>query len=222
MKFSEVLFESTRDIWSDYLKHPFIVEIANGNLDKIKFEKYLVQDYLYLKEYSRVFAMGMVKAETMEEIKFFYSSVKATMEDENEYHVKYLRNLGYKLTELEKMKEESENSNYTAYMKSISLTGGVEEIAVAILPCTWSYSYIGRYIMDNYKGKLEDNPFRGWIEMYADNGFAEFTDRWINYIDDLCSDISDSKKKKLIEIFIECSKHEMNFWDMSYNFKGDN
>lgn len=221
MKFSEVLFESTKDIWEAYLEHPFITELAEGKLDKKKFEQYLIQDYLYLKEYSKVFAMGIVKAKTMEEMKFFYSSVKGSMEDENEYHVKYLRDLGYKLTDVEKMKTLEANSNYTSYMKAISLTGGVEEIAATILPCTWSYSYIGRYIKENYSQNLEGNHFRGWIELYASEGFTVFTDEWIKYIDNLCGDLDEAKKIELVEIFKNSSLHEMNFWDMSYNFKGD-
>lgn len=34
MKFSEVLFKEVEELWNEYLKHPFIKGIGEGNLDK--------------------------------------------------------------------------------------------------------------------------------------------------------------------------------------------
>ena len=68
MKFSQVLFEEVKGLWNEYLEHPFVKGIGEGTLDKEKFKNYLIQDYLYLKDYAKVFAMGVVKASTMKEI----------------------------------------------------------------------------------------------------------------------------------------------------------
>ena len=55
MRFTEKLLKEAMPIWEKYLDHPFIKEIGEGTLDKNKFREYLVQDYLYLKEYAKVF-----------------------------------------------------------------------------------------------------------------------------------------------------------------------
>ena len=55
MKFSEELFEEVKELWDRYLEHPFVKGIGEGTLDKEKFKKYLIQDYLYLKDYAKVF-----------------------------------------------------------------------------------------------------------------------------------------------------------------------
>ena len=54
MLLSDYLFNESKDIWQSYLKHPFLVEMGEGTLDKEKFRKYLIQDFLYLKEYAKV------------------------------------------------------------------------------------------------------------------------------------------------------------------------
>ena len=59
MKFSEVLFSEVKKIWDGYLEHPFVKGIGEGTLDKEKFKNYLIQDYLYLKDYAKVFAIKM-------------------------------------------------------------------------------------------------------------------------------------------------------------------
>ncbi|WP_010293357.1 thiaminase II [Clostridium senegalense] len=215
MKFTDYLYSSSKEIWEGYKKHPFICNLAKGTLDKNKFIKYLIQDYLYLKEYAKVFCVGVVKADTMEEMKFFYSSTKGTMEDETAVHIKYLTDHGYKIEDVEKMEYNIATINYTSYMKSIALTGNIKEIAIATLPCTWSYNYIGKYLLENYKDDLEKNFYRPWIEEYSSKDFNDFTDVWLEYVNKICNDLNEKEKEKLKDIFVKCSLYEMEFWNMA-------
>ena len=57
MKFSEELFDEVKEIWDEYLKHPFVKGIGEGTLDKEKFKNYLIQDYLYLKDYAKKYTI---------------------------------------------------------------------------------------------------------------------------------------------------------------------
>ena len=51
MKLSEILFSKTKDIWDEASSKPFVIDMAKGTLDKSLFKRYMLQDYLYLKEY---------------------------------------------------------------------------------------------------------------------------------------------------------------------------
>ena len=52
MILTDYLFNEAKEIWDGYLNHPFIREIGEGILNKDKFRRYLIQDFLYLKEYA--------------------------------------------------------------------------------------------------------------------------------------------------------------------------
>ena len=39
-----------------YLTHPFVTQMADGTLPTEKFRYYMLQDYLYLKDYVKIFA----------------------------------------------------------------------------------------------------------------------------------------------------------------------
>lgn len=216
MKFTEDLFKEVEEIWNGYLKHPFVMEMGRGTLPKKKFKDYLIQDYLYLKEYAKVFCIGVVKSTTMKDMKFFYKSIQGTMEDETQTHVKYLRYFGLKTTEVEKMKPNIANSSYTGYMKGQALTGNLKQLAVSTLACTWSYEYIGKYLLKTYKDSLEKNFYKEWIQAYSSEEGEEFAKEWIDYVDELCNNITLEEKENLTEIFINCSKYEMEFWNMAY------
>lgn len=216
MKFTDYLFDEVKDIWKSYLNHPFVKEIGEGTLPKEKFKRYLIQDYLYLKEFSRVFAMGMVKADTVKEMKFFNKAANGSIEDEAAIHIEYMKRLGVAPIVAEKCKLEMVSSSYISYMQAVSLTGGVKEIVMATLPCNWSYNYIGHYLYETYKDNLEGNYYKDWIKMYSYNKFDEVLKEWLEYTNYLCKNLSEEEIKKLTEIFVKSSLYELDFWNMAY------
>ena len=71
MKTTERLLTATKDIWAAYSEHPFVLGLQNGTLDQEKFRYYIIQDFLYLEEYAKVFALGIAKAKSPETIQLF-------------------------------------------------------------------------------------------------------------------------------------------------------
>ena len=62
MTVSQRLREAARPIWDRCLSHPFVLGLGGGTLPVEKFQYFMLQDYLYLFDYARVFALGVVKA----------------------------------------------------------------------------------------------------------------------------------------------------------------
>ena len=216
MKFTDELFEEVKELWDRYLEHPFVKGIGEGTLDKEKFKKYLIQDYLYLKDYAKVFALGLVKAKTMKDMKFYSDSIRGTLEDETQVHTNYLRYFGLSDEAVEKYRCELTTASYTSYMLAIASKGGSKEIAMTIMPCTWSYYYIGKKLKETYKENLEDNFYKSWIESYSCEGYEQVARTSIEFVNTLSENIDENKKEKLKDIFIKASIHEMKFWDMAY------
>lgn len=216
MLFTERLFEGSKDIWESYLEHPFLKEIGEGTLDKEKFRKYLIQDYLYLKEYTKVYCMGVVKSNTIREMNMFYEGADGILNDETANHISYLKGFGENMDEIEKYEYHKNNESYTSYMKNVSLAGGAKEIISVILPCTWSYNYIGLKLKENYKDFIEDSFYKSWIEAYSSEGYTKFTNEWIDFTNEICKDLSEEEERNLISIFRKASIYEMDFWHMAY------
>ena len=216
MLFTDYLFENVKYIWDDYLNHPFLKEMGQGTLDREKFKSYLIQDYLYLKEYAKVYSMALIKSESIKQMKFCQESINGILEDESANHIWYLKNFGENIEELEKYKIKEANENYTSYMKSISLSGNLKEIMVRARPCAWSYYYIGKKLKEIYKDNMEGNFFESWIECYSSEEYAFVAKKNIDFVNELCKNIDEIEKEKLKEIFIKASIHEMRFWDMAY------
>lgn len=51
MAFSDELLDAGSDIWAAQFAHPFVSELAAGDLDDAAFNRWLEQDYRYLFDY---------------------------------------------------------------------------------------------------------------------------------------------------------------------------
>ena len=73
MGFSQEIITEIDNIWQANLKHPFVQEIGAGTLPVKKFKYYMIQDYIYLIDYAKMFALGALKSidfESLVQVKF--------------------------------------------------------------------------------------------------------------------------------------------------------
>ena len=216
MKLADILYKTTEQLWNSYLEHPFVSGIADGSLDLDKFRFYMIQDYRYLLEYSKVFALGIVKSPREDVMRSFALMVKETLDGEMEIHKKYMSRLGITAEEVAEAKTALLNQSYTSYMLDVAFKGDALDILVAVLSCAWSYQFIGEHHAD-VPGALENETFGEWIEGYSCKDYRANTQDIINMVNELGDNISEEKAVYLEEVFMNCSRYEYGFWDMAYN-----
>ena len=216
MSFSRGLKAKAAKVWEDGYNHPFVQEIGMGTLDKEKFKFYLLQDYLYLLQYAKVFAMATVKSDTEDVMSNCTKIQHYIFASEMDVHREYMGRFGITQDEVSEVKASLYNRTYTANMLSHGLTGGLAEILATILPCAWTYSDYGKRLKEQFADKLEGNFYKTWIEKYASDDFAD-SFVWIcDTLDALVSGMTDGQRDRIEEIFISSVEFEYLFWDMSY------
>ena len=96
----------------------------------------------------------------MKEMKFYHEAISGIVNDESAVHIQYLKDFGYLQEDLEKESINITTASYTNFMLGVALKGDCKEIAMATMPCTWSYYYIGKHIYDNYKENYNDKFYK--------------------------------------------------------------
>lgn len=215
---SSRLHEAAAPIWQSCLDHPFVTGIGDGTLPVEKFQHFMLQDYLYLFDYARVFALGVVKARDPELMRTFAQNVDAILGGEMNIHRAYMKRLGITEEQVFQVKPALDNLSYTNYMLSVANAGGPMEIAAAILACSWSYAEIGQALAA-LPGAAE-HPFYGeWIQGYASEDYAATNQALIVLMDRLAADATEEQVTYLTDIFVNCSRYELGFWDMSWELR---
>lgn len=218
LKLADRLYKSVEDIWNSYLEHPFVKGLADGTLDIEKFKFYMVQDYRYLLEYAKVFSLGVVKSRDEELMRKFALMVKETLDGEMDIHKSYMKRLGITHEEVENSKTSLMNQSYTSYMLDVAFKGDALDILVAVLSCAWSYQVIGENHI-KVPGAIENETFGEWIEGYTSDDYKANTQEIIDLVNKLGENITEEKEAYLKEVFVNCSRFEYAFWDMSYNME---
>lgn len=219
MTTTERLLACTEELWNAYLEHPFVRGIADGSLDEEKFRYYMVQDYVYLIEYAKVFALGVVKSRDMKTMRLFADYVHQILDGEMDIHKGYMKRLGIALSDAESAKSALDNRSYTAYMMQVAYDEGPAEIAAAILSCALSYEHIAMRMLEQ-NPEADRHPFYGeWVNGYANEAYHEANLELIALTERLTADCTEQQLRHLEEIFTVCSRYEMSFWDMAWEMR---
>lgn len=219
MTTTERLLAASEHIWEQYHSHPFVRGIADGSLDQEKFRYYMIQDYLYLIDYAKVFAIGVAKASDMETMALYAGYVHQILDGEMDIHKGYMKRLGISMEEVEHTALALDNLSYTSYMLRVAYDEGAAEVAAAILSCAVSYEVIAREIVKENPAAA-DHPFYGeWVRGYANEGYHDANQVLIDLTERLTAGYTEKQLKHLEDIFAACSRYEGAFWDMAWEMR---
>lgn len=216
-KFTDRLFTNVQPIWEKNHNHPFVQELGMGTLSKETFVYYMKQDYVYLIDYAKLFAVGTVKANDLETMGMFAQILHETLHVEMDLHRTFAAEFGITREELEATQPTPVNVAYTKYMLQVSQNGSLAEVVACLLPCAWDYWEIGKLLRKQYGHQIETNPYAKWIDMYDSEAFGEGAKWLIQLMDELAEGKPERELAKLEEHFQITSKYEYLFWDMNYH-----
>ena len=219
MSFSRGLKDKAGQVWEDGYNHPFVQGLGTGELDREKFRFYLLQDYQYLLQYAKVFAIAAVKSDTEDLMTRFSTTQYNILAQEMDLHRDYMAGFGVSGEQMLAAEPSLYNRAYTANMLALGQTGGLAEILSAVFPCAWTYAdYAGRLAIQ-YADRLEGNFYRTWIENYAGEEFKQSFEWFYVTLDELVSSMTAAGRDKITKIFISSVEFEYLFWEMAYKME---
>ena len=209
--------ETTDPLWETIFQHPFVTGIGDGTLSRDRFEFYLKQDYLYLIDFSRVFALASAKSPTLSDMGTFATLLHVTLNTEMELHRKTCAAFGIGEGELGGTRKCPITSAYTDFLVRTAYEGGLPDILAALLPCACGYVEIGTRM--KLGGLPEDRFYRDWIETYSSREFREFADWLILRMNELAADAPAERKARWHRLYETSARHEYLFFDMSWKME---
>lgn len=215
MTLLESCIQENLPVWESCLDTDFLRGVADGTLSEECFKGYIVDDSLYLREYAKVFAWGMLHAQDMAEIRNYYSLLSFVNESEDATRLYYLKRYGITDRDIQPLPLRPENRAYVDTMLKAAREGeGAAECMMACLPCMLSYGWIfGELIRRS--PQVENTPYWPFVRDYAGNRYEAICADWSDFTNQVCQDLSPQRQAKCREIFRACSLHELHFWEMS-------
>src|SRR6201982_3489189 len=123
MNFFERLNTAASTEWRAYTEHPFMTGLADGSLAEAAFRHYLVQDYLFLIEFARAYALSVYKSPRLADMRDAAAGLSALLDIEMDLQVKLCAGWGLSPSNLEQTPPAVETLAYTRYVLDAGMRG---------------------------------------------------------------------------------------------------
>jgi thiaminase (transcriptional activator TenA) len=217
MPFFERLKAAASAEWRAYTEHPFTNGLADGSLTEAAFRHYLVQDYLFLIEFARAYALSVYKSPTLADMREGAAGLSAILDVEMNLHVTLCAGWGLSPADLEQAPSAVETLAYTRYVLDVGMRGDLLALEVALAPCVIGYAEIATRLAARPNAYAATNPYRAWIAEYAGPPYQEVAAKARAHLEDLADRYATpAREVELTAIFREATRLETGFWDMGW------
>ncbi len=200
--------------WRAYTWHPFVQGLADGTLPLTAFKRYLVQDYLFLVQFARAFALAAYKAESFAAFREKSEAIQALLH-EMTLHLAYCAEWGIPEHAILAEAEAQETVAYTRWVLDRGIAGDILDLEVALAPCTIGYGEIALTIEASPTRSRDDNPYESWIAMYSGEEYQALARASAARLDALGESHGGTARfASLTADFAKAARLEADFWQM--------
>ncbi|KAK1241803.1 hypothetical protein MKX07_007626 [Trichoderma sp. CBMAI-0711] len=230
--FVEYLLEhpAVRDVWNEFLYHPFVMALGNGTLPLESFKGYIIQDYLYLIHFSRANALAAYKAKTIGDISRSNEIITHILH-EMKLHVNYCNSFGISKPEIEATEElqgkliPSFSCTSLTPFPFLPPSSLAIPFSIILLMQTFTtdslhrihplrYGAVAKMLHAHADTVREGNTYWAWIENYKADDYVEAVRLGSELIEKNIRLQSPSRIEELIKIFVHATRMEIGFWEM--------
>ena len=202
--------------WSSYVDHAFVRQLGDATLPEAAFRTYLVQDYLFLIQFARAYALAVYKSRTLADMRAAHAGVAAILDVEMDLHVRLCGRWGLTPQQLEAAPELQATVAYTRFVLDCGMSGDLLDLHVALTPCLIGYAEIAKQLAARTKTPLTNHAYREWIGEYAGDAYQAIAQSAREQLVRLAAKSMTAERfPELCGIFAKASRLEADFWQMA-------
>jgi thiaminase/transcriptional activator TenA len=217
MTFSDAAWQRVARLREAIHALPFNCELADGTLSTEQFRGYITQDALYLGQYARILTLAGARGPDGPVLHAFASCALEAVAVEQALHEQYLAQFGVDRGQAANAEPSPDCLGYTSFLLATAYHEPWEVLVAALLPCFWVYWDVGNAIARRAGAA---NPYRAWIDTYADAGFGEAVRTVIGITDRAAAATTAAVQTRMLTAFVRSTQYEWLFWDGAYQQRG--
>ncbi len=122
MRFSDDAWHRTESLREAIHRLPFNTDLSAGSLSRERFQTYILQDAIYLGQFSRALAISAAKAPDTATMQSFAQSALGAIAVEQALHGRYLRDFGVDPAGIADAEPSPDCLAYTSYLDRSGLS----------------------------------------------------------------------------------------------------
>ncbi|MCG7340023.1 thiaminase II [Staphylococcus sp. ACRSN] len=217
MLFSEELKSKAKPIIKEIYHDPFIQDMLHGKLSIQATKFYLKADASYLKEFANIYALLIPKMPDLNDVKFLVEQIQFIVDGEVAAHeilADYVQEPYDKIVQEKVWPPSGDHYIKHMYYNAFAKENAAYTIA-AMAPCPYVYQVIGKWALED-ETLNKNSILRQWFEFYSTE-MDDLVNVFDNLMNKLTENLSNEEKQTIIEVYLQSTVHEKNFFAMSYN-----
>ena len=209
------LVAAAGEAWRAYIRHPFVLQLATGELPEACFRRYLVQDYLFLIHFARAWGLAIYKSDGLTRCagRSAWSPRRSMSRSGCTSSIAAAGDCREAAMAAEP--EAAATIAYTRFVLDRGLAGDRLDLEVALAPCIVGYAVIAAERIADPATKLDGNRYREWLEMYAGPEYQELAREAAAALDEqFARRGGEGRLPALAAAFATAARLEADFWQM--------
>jgi thiaminase/transcriptional activator TenA len=200
---SDHILEDNTELLGRMLAHPFVRAIAENRLPEDTYHRYLVHEGAFVETAISIFAYATAKAPDLEAKRWLIGVQEALVRDQIPYFEQSFADLGVKID----IPVPDAVRAFDRGMLDLARNGDFVEIVTAMFAAEWMY---WTWCSKAATPKITDPHIRRWVELHADQAFADQA-RWLKAAIDRYAGSED--RDRLSAVFARVTELEIAFHD---------
>ncbi|NBD32477.1 MAG: TenA family transcriptional regulator [Cyanobacteria bacterium] len=198
------LIERHADSWKQATIHPFLQACQSGEIQPKQFNTWLIQDYLFVIEFTRLLAKTLGNAPA-EHFDVLLGGLSAIKDELNWFQVKAKeRNLN--LT----VEKQQTCQAYCEYMQKVGeMSYPVQATVIWAIELAYNQAW-------QQPGAMVP-PYNEFAERWGNTGFTEYVKQLEKQANQALAEVDQETSKYLESAFVKIASLEKDFWQMAYN-----
>jgi thiaminase/transcriptional activator TenA len=210
------LWHAAEPVYEQIRVHPFLVQLAEGSLDRDIFRLYVVQDAAYIGVFARVLGVLASRAPTRADTAALTARA-GELAAEHELHDSLLAGLGVSREQAAQTPMAPATLAYTDHLLAAAHTKPFVEAYAAALACPWIYWEVGKELID---AGSPDPLYARWIELYGGDTAGANVPPLLALADRVGEIASPEQRRDAADAFVTGCRYEWLFWDAAYHRRG--
>lgn len=213
--YTQKIWDENYGSYQEIFNLPFNREVAAGTLPAKKFRNYIIQDYLFLQNFKKVYAILLSKSPDERGKAFIVDAIKEIDEEIKSVHMKYCKKYNITNQDLLDSAPNPTTESYNAYLIETATCEPFEVGLMATLPCNWIYYQVAT---DMKKSKqVAGNPYQEWIDEYGTTPWEESdTKVFVDLVEYYMENATEELREKMEQAYKRAVEFEYMFWDTVY------
>jgi thiaminase len=212
MTVSEQLMRTVEPQWQAMLQHPFLRQTADGSLPAGRFEAWLRQDYLFVRE--DVGFIGSLLARSPVHLRRMLGEFIPALHQEMDLFESMAKELGANLEDIE---PSPICHAYQMFLLATAHTRSFTESFAVLYGSEKAY-----YDSWTQVKKLQTlkSPYQRFIDHWSSDAFAAWVNQLAQALDNLTSGCGADELKRMEDLLRLTARYEYLFWDMALTGAG--